>query len=162
MEVWKQHWIITAYKKVHADLQLTFLLSVTQVRSPFANSCWNASFSRSPRKYQMHKKQNHILPFLFLHRQDISLVSLWECVNESSCDPGILLTTSVTLCSVPLAPDLHFKETKQFCYSRTQLITEHCTHSNLWAAQLPGQMESQWCCMSDMLLAGDAKILVEN
>lgn len=43
---------------------------------------------------------------------------LWECVNESSCDPGSLLTTSVTLCSVPQPPDLHFKQTKQFCYSR--------------------------------------------
>lgn len=54
------------------------------------------------------------------------------------------------------------KEQNSFVIPETQLITEPCTGSNLWAAQLPGQMGSQWCCTSDMLLAGDAKILVEN
>lgn len=38
--------------------------------------------------------------FLFLHMQNISLVSLRVCTG-SPCGPGSLLTTSVILCPVP-------------------------------------------------------------
>lgn len=112
--VWEWRWERTALNnnKVHADLQLTFLLSVTEVRSPFANPCWSTFFSRTQRKYQMYKKQNHILPFLFLHMQDIPRESLRECVNEFSCDPGSLLPTSVILCSVPQATWPAFQRNK--------------------------------------------------